>query len=71
MAGMPEFTESDLETLNRAISRGESSVMFQGRQVQFRSINDLIRARDEVQYQRARESGRAKSPRYVRLRGGW
>ena len=48
------FSQADLDALNRAVSRGESSVMFQGRQVQYRSIKDLLDARDRVRYEIAR-----------------
>ena len=65
------FSQADLDALNRAVSRGESSVMFQGRQVQYRSIKDLLDARDRVRFEIARDAGKARSPRYVRLRGGW
>lgn len=71
MAGMSDFTAADLEALNRAVSRGESQVMFQGRQVTFRSVADLLAARDRVRYEIARSEGRTRSPRYARLRGGW
>ena len=65
------FSQADLDALTAAASKGESAVMFQGRQVQFGSIKDLLDARDRVRYEIARADGKARSPRYVRLRGGW
>ena len=65
------FSQADLDALTRAASRGESSVMFQGRQVTFRSTTDLLALRDRVRYEIAREDGKTRSPKYVRLRGGW
>ena len=56
------YTDSDLQALERAIATGERMVQFADRSVEYRSIDELIRARDEVRRsiapQRAPLSGR-------------
>lgn len=42
------FTQSDLDTLDRAIATGELTTRYNGREVTFRSIKDLSFARDLV-----------------------
>jgi hypothetical protein len=42
------FTQTNLDAVESAISSGELKVMFDGREVWYRSIADLIRARDTI-----------------------
>lgn len=42
-------TQADIERLNTAIRSGEQTVSYNGRSVTFRSISELIKARDDAQ----------------------
>lgn len=42
------FTQSDLDAVNRAVSSGELKIEVQGRLVVYRSMDDLIKARDII-----------------------
>lgn len=42
------ITQTDLDNLDTAIASGELKVMFNGRSVEYRSINDLMNARKHV-----------------------
>ena len=42
------FTQANLDAVESAIASGELKVMFDGREVGYRSIADLIRARDTI-----------------------
>lgn len=42
------FTQTDLDAINAAIARGESVVRFADRTVEYRSIGDLIKARNLI-----------------------
>lgn len=42
------FTQADVDTLDRAIATGELTTRYNGREVTFRSINELMAARDLV-----------------------
>ncbi len=43
------FTPTDLQNINAAISTGELSVEVNGRRVVYRSVDDLIKARNLMQ----------------------
>ena len=43
------YTQNDLETIERAIATGERVVQFAERRIEYRSIDELIRARDQIQ----------------------
>lgn len=44
------FTQDDLDRIERAIARGERSVRYSdGRSVEYRSMDDLMVARGEIQ----------------------
>ncbi|QIZ02618.1 hypothetical protein AhyVDH1_013 [Aeromonas phage AhyVDH1] len=45
------FTKDDIDALNEAIASGEMSVMIDGRQVQYRSIAELLKAKNHIQQQ--------------------
>jgi len=55
------FTPSDLAAIERAIASGESTVSFNGRTVTYRSMADLLRAREVIRQavnaQNARRGG--------------
>jgi hypothetical protein len=42
-------TQADIDRLNNAIRSGEQTVSYNGRSVTFRSISELIKARDDAQ----------------------
>lgn len=42
------FTQSQLDAVESAIASGELSVTFDGRTVQYRSVADLMRARNAI-----------------------
>lgn len=59
------FTSADIDALDRAIASGELSVTMNGRQVQYRSISELIAARDKVKAELAASDATARAyPRY-------
>jgi len=61
------WTQSDLDVINKAIASGKRRVKFADREVEYHSIDDLLRARSEIQADLARQ-GR-KRVRIVRLFG--
>ncbi|PXX53248.1 MULTISPECIES: phage head-tail joining protein [Pseudomonas] len=42
------FTQKHLDAVEGAIARGEKTVRYGDRTVEYRSIDELIRARDEI-----------------------
>ncbi|WP_343593817.1 hypothetical protein [Paracidovorax wautersii] len=44
----PESIQQQIEALNDAIRSGEHSVSFNGRTVTYRTVADLIKARDDA-----------------------
>lgn len=42
------FTPKHLEVIERAIARGEKTVRYSDRTVEYRSIDELLKARDEI-----------------------
>ncbi|MCX9150577.1 phage head-tail joining protein [Pseudomonas sp. TB1-B1] len=42
------FTPKHLEAIERAIARGEKTVRYSDRTVEYRSIDELLKARDEI-----------------------
>ena len=61
------YTQADLDRLNRAIAGAELEVSYADKRVKFRSLDELIKARDLVQKELA--TGPARS-RITRLRHG-
>lgn len=43
------FTKDDLDNIKAAIASGELSVMVDGRQITYRSISDLIKAKQVIE----------------------
>ena len=44
-------TQTDIDTLNAAIATGEKAVILDGQSISYRSISDLIAARNDLQEQ--------------------
>ena len=42
------FTSTDIDTIDRAIASGELSVRLGDRQVTYRSLEELLKARDRI-----------------------
>lgn len=57
------FTPTDLQNINNAIATGELSVEVNGRRVVYRSVDDLIKARNLVQADIAGAGASASAPR--------
>ncbi len=45
---MSDFTQDDLDAINRAIATGAKKVRFQTHEVEYASIDDMLRARDII-----------------------
>lgn len=56
------FTQDDLDALDEAIASGELTVKIDGREVQYRSINDLMKARRHIVRLLAKRSGHKPNP---------
>lgn len=54
------FTQAQLDALNGALATGELSVEYDGKRVQYRSIDELLKARNIVSAELAGAAG-AKS----------
>lgn len=63
------ITQADIDELNAAIATGEKSVTVNGKSITYRSIDELIRARDyfALQLVEQRSGTPAARPRRVRL----
>ncbi len=46
---MSTYTDADLAAVRAAIASGELSVMYAGRRVEFRSMDDLLKAEKRIQ----------------------
>lgn len=42
------FTQQHLDVIEKAIARGEQTVRFGDRTVEYRTINELLQAREEI-----------------------
>lgn len=42
------FTQKHLEAIERAIARGEKTVRYGDRTVEYRTVDELLRAREEI-----------------------
>ncbi|WP_375592190.1 phage head-tail joining protein [Chitiniphilus eburneus] len=51
------FTADQLARLEAAIAKGERVVQYDGRRVEYRTIDELIRARDEIRAALASQDG--------------
>ena len=65
------FTTSDLTAIESAIASGELTVISEGRQVTYRSMLDLMRARDTIRRELQNAGTLPKKKRYSFIsRGG-
>lgn len=62
------FTHNHLDVIEGAIARGEKVVRFADRTVEYRTVDELLRARDEIKSSLA--SSGAPRARVVRLYHG-
>jgi hypothetical protein len=62
------FTPKHLEAIERAIARGEKIVRYSDRTVEYRTVDELLRAREEIS--RSLTSAAAPRSRVVRLSHG-
>lgn len=60
-------TQADIDALTRAIASGERQVSIGGQQVTYRSIDDLIKARQVLRDELAASTGSTPKPRQVKL----
>ncbi|MGY4027857.1 phage head-tail joining protein [Aeromonas rivuli] len=56
------FTQDDVNALDEAIASGELTVRIDGREVQYRSIDDLLKAKRHIVRLMARRAGARSSP---------
>lgn len=57
------FTQADLDRINRAIATGELSIEKDGKKITYRSMGDLIKARDAIYQDLARQGLAPGQPR--------
>ncbi len=62
------YTQKHLDLVERAIARGEKIVRYEDRTVEYRSVDELIQARDLIRTELARANG--PRSRVVRLYHG-
>lgn len=62
------FTQKHLEAIERAIARGEKIVRYSDRTVEYRTVDELLRAREEIS--RSLISAATPRSRVVRLSHG-
>lgn len=60
-------TQNDIDALTAAIASGERQVTIGSQSVSYRSIDDLIKARDTLLRDLASQNGTANRPRQTRL----
>lgn len=60
-------TQSDIDALNAAIASGEKQVALGAQQVTYRSINELIVARNDLQARLDKETAAAAKSRQTKL----
>lgn len=59
-------TQTDIDNLNAAIATGEKQVVLDGQSITYRSISDLIAARNDLQEQLNRQSAQVANTRRVK-----
>ncbi|MBJ9975285.1 hypothetical protein IAE35_05265 [Pseudomonas sp. S75] len=62
------YTKAHLDAVERAIARGEKTVRYTDRTVEYRSVDELMRARDLIRSELVRSAG--PRSRVVRLYHG-
>lgn len=63
-------SQADIDALNQALKNGERVVKSDGVLVEYRSVDDLIRARDSLVTQMAAESGAVRPKQTLIVHGG-
>lgn len=53
-------SQAHIDQLNEAIASGERVVVLNGQSVTYRSIDDLIKARDDLQEQMNKQAGKRR-----------
>lgn len=61
-------TQADIDNLNTAIAQGERQVMIGAKQITYRSIAELIAARNDLQNQLTAQNATQNSGRVTRIR---
>jgi hypothetical protein len=59
-------TQTDIDNLNAAIATGEKQVVLDGHSITYRSISDLIAARNDLQEQLNRQAAQVSQSRRVK-----
>ncbi|MEJ5039162.1 phage head-tail joining protein [Pseudomonas sp. MYb398] len=62
------YTQKHLDAVEAAIARGEKTVRYTDRTVEYRSVDELLKARDVIRTSLANAAG--PRPRVVRLSHG-
>jgi len=62
------YTQSDLDRIDRAIARGSLEVRYADRLVKFRTLDELLTAKREIQRELVAATGSAGRPRATLLR---
>ena len=63
-------TQEQIDALNDAIASGERQISNGGQQVTYRSISDLIKARDDLQTQFDQQNGVQRPKQYRMYHAG-
>lgn len=56
------YSANDLDALDEAVATGELVVKINGREITYRSVGELLKARRHVQRILARQAGRRTNP---------
>jgi len=62
-------TQTDIDNLNAAIATGEKAVILDGQSITYRSISDLIAARNDLQTQLNKAAAASTSVRKLKRVG--
>lgn len=61
-------SQTDIDALNAAIAQGERQVMIGAKQITYRSVTELITARNDLQQQLQAQTSTDKRGRITRIR---
>jgi hypothetical protein len=64
------ISQTDIDALNQALSAGEKSVTINGKSITYRSVDEIIRARDDLQRQLSRSAPVVRPSRTLLYHGG-
>lgn len=56
------FTQADIDNLDEAISAGEKTVEVNGRKVEYRSLDEMLKARRYIMAVLSGKAGRRRNP---------